>query len=142
MTAELSETVPPKVYAVVVKYSQGMNWKEACEKVGIDVRTVRKWRETPEIKKFYSDLLKDSVNEGKNKLFTAFPKVAERLIETAISSREKAYARNQAADIIFRFLSNQETNIEMRQRMEHLSEQLAALEGTRIIPAEVDKWKD
>ena len=81
---------------------------------------------------------KDSVNEGKNKLFTAFPKVAERLIETAISKKEKAYARNQAADIIFRFLINQETNIEMREKMEHLSEQLAALEGTRIIPAEVD----
>jgi len=137
-TAELSEQVPPKVYAVMVKYSQGMNWKDACEKVGIDVRTVRKWRETQEIKKFYSELIKDSVNEGKNKLFTAFPKVAERLIETAISKKEKAYARNQAADIIFRFLINQETNIEMREKMEHLSDQLAALEDTRIIPADVD----
>ena len=78
MIAELSEQVPPKVYAVMVKYSQGMNWKEACEKVGIDVRTVRKWRETPEIKKFYSDLVKDAVNEGKNKLFNAFPKIADK----------------------------------------------------------------
>ena len=137
-TGELSENVPPKVYAVIVKYSQGMSWKDACEQVGIDVRTVRRWRDTQEIKKFYSDLVKDSVNEGKNKLFTAFPKVAERLIKTATDNKERAYARNQASDIIFRFLTNQETNIEMRERLESLSQQLAALEGTRIIAAEVD----
>ena len=138
MIAELSEQVPPKVYAVMVKYSQGMNWKEACEKVGIDVRTVRKWRETPEIKKFYSDLVKDAVNEGKNKLFTAFPKIADKLIETALSKKVKPYSSNQACEIILRYLTNQETNIEMRERLESMSEQLAALEGTRIIPAEID----
>ena len=138
MIAELSEQVPPKVYAVMVKYSQGMNWKEACEKVGIDVRTVRKWRETPEIKKFYSDLVKDAVNEGKNKLFNAFPKIADKLIETALSKKVKPYSSNQACEIILRYLTNQETNIEMRERFESMSEQLAALEGTRIIPAEID----
>ena len=138
MIAELSEQVPPKVYAVMVKYSQGMNWKEACEKVGIDVRTVRKWRETPEIKKFYSDLVKDAVNEGKNKLFNAFPKIADKLIETALSRKVKPYSSNQACEIILRYLTNQETNIEMRERLESMSEQLAALEGTRIIPAEID----
>ena len=138
MIAELSEQVPPKVYAVMVKYSQGMNWKEACEKVGIDVLTVRKWRETPEIKKFYSDLVKDAVNEGKNKLFNAFPKIADKLIETALSKKVKPYSSNQACEIILRYLTNQETNIEMRERLESMSEQLAALEGTRIIPAEID----
>ena len=138
MIAELSEQVPPKVYAVMVKYSQGMNWKEACEKVGIDVRTVRKWRETPEIKKFYSDLVKDAVNEGKNKLFNAFPKIADKLIETALSKKVKPYSSNQACEIILRYLTNQETNIEMRERLESMSEQLAALEGTRIIHAEID----
>ena len=138
MIAELSEQVPPKVYAVMVKYSQGMNWKEACEKVGIDVRTVRKLRETPEIKKFYSDLVKDAVNEGKNKLFNAFPKIADKLIETALSKKVKPYSSNQACEIILRYLTNQETNIEMRERLESMSEQLAALEGTRIIPAEID----
>ena len=138
MIAELSEQVPPKGYAVMVKYSQGMNWKEACEKVGIDVRTVRKWRETPEIKKFYSDLVKDAVNEGKNKLFNAFPKIADKLIETALSKKVKPYSSNQACEIILRYLTNQETNIEMRERLESMSEQLAALEGTRIIPAEID----
>ena len=138
MIAELSEQVPPKVYAVMVKYSQGMNWKEACEKVGIDVRTVRKWRETPEIKKFYSDLVKDAVNEGKNKLFNAFPKIADKLIETALSKKVKPYSSNQACEIILRYLTNQETNIEMRERLESMSEQLAALEGTRIITAEID----
>ena len=138
MIAELSEQVPPKVYAVMVKYSQGMNWKEACEKVGIDVRTVRKWRETPEIKKFYSDLVKDAVNEGKNKLFNSFPKIADKLIETALSKKVKPYSSNQACEIILRYLTNQETNIEMRERLESMSEQLAALEGTRIIPAEID----
>ena len=115
-----------------------MNWKEACEKVGIDVRTVRKWRETPEIKKFYSDLVKDAVNEGKNKLFNAFPKIADKLIETALSKKVKPYSSNQACEIILRYLTNQETNIEMRERLESMSEQLAALEGTRIIPAEID----
>ena len=138
MIAELSEQVPPKVYAVMVKYSQGMNWKEACEKVGIDGRTVRKWRETTEIKKFYSDLVKDAVNEGKNKLFNAFPKIADKLIETALSKKVKPYSSNQACEIILRYLTNQETNIEMRERLESMSEQLAALEGTRIIPAEID----
>ncbi len=89
-------------------------------------------------KKFYSDLVKDAVNEGKNKLFNAFPKIADKLIETALSKKVKPYSSNQACEIILRYLTNQETNIEMRERLESMSEQLAALEGTRIIPAEID----
>ena len=79
----ISTTVPPKVYAVMVKYSQGTKMKQACEEVGIDPRTVKKWESTPEIKKFYASLINDAFVEGKNKLFKAWPKVAERLIKTA-----------------------------------------------------------
>ena len=67
----------------MVKYSQGTKMKQACEEVGIDPRTVKKWETTPEVKKFYSSLIKDAFVEGKNKLFKAWPKVAERLIKTA-----------------------------------------------------------
>ena len=135
-TTSINEEIPPKVYAVVVKYSQGMTWKKACEDIGIDPRTVRKWKDTPEIKKFLGDLVKESALEGKNKLFKAFPKVAETLIKTATNPKERAYARNQAADIIFRYMNNQEINWEMREKMEQMSQQLAAFEGTKIIDYE------
>ena len=64
----ISTTVPPKVYAVMVKYSQGIKMKQACEEVGIDPRTVKKWETTPEVKKFYSSLIKDAFVEGKNNI--------------------------------------------------------------------------
>ena len=132
----ISTTVPPKVYAVMVKYSQGTKMKQACEEVGIDPRTVKKWESTPEIKKFYASLINDAFVEGKNKLFKAWPKVAERLIKTATDPRERSGSRNQASEIIVRYIIHSEQNMEMRQKMEQLSQQVAALEGTRIIDIE------
>ena len=132
----ISTTVPPKVYAVMVKYSQGTKMKQACEEVGIDPRTVKKWESTPEIKKFYASLINDAFVEGKNKLFKAWPKVAERLIKTATDPRERSGSRNQASEIIVRYIIHSEQNMEMRQKMEQLSQQVAALEGTRIIDME------
>ena len=132
----ISTTVPPKVYAVMVKYSQGTKMKHACEEVGIDPRTVKKWESTPEIKKFYASLINDAFVEGKNKLFKAWPKVAERLIKTATDPRERSGSRNQASEIIVRYIIHSEQNMEMRQKVEQLSQQIAALEGNRIIDME------
>ena len=132
----ISTTVPPKVYAVMVKYSQGTKMKQACEEVGIDPRTVKKWESTPEIKKFYASLINDAFVEGKNKLFQAWPKVAERLIKTATDPRERSGSRNQASEIIVRYIIHSEQNMEMRQKVEQLSQQIAALEGNRIIDME------
>ena len=132
----ISTTVPPKVYAVMVKYSQGTKMKQACEEVGIDPRTVKKWESTPEIKKFYASLINDAFVEGKNKLFKAWPKVAERLIKTATDPRERSGSRNQASEIIVRYIIHSEQNMEMRQKVEQLSQQIAALEGNRIIDME------
>mgnify|MGYP001204768809 FL=1 len=132
----ISTTVPPKVYAVMVKYSQGTKMKQACEEVGIDPRTVKKWESTPEIKKFYASLINDAFVEGKNKLFKAWPKVAERLIKTATDPKERSGSRNQASEIIVRYIIHSEQNMEMRQKVEQLSQQIAALEGNRIIDIE------
>ena len=132
----ISTTVPPKVYAVMVKYSQGTMMKQACEEVGIDPRTVKKWESTPEIKKFYASLINDAFVEGKNKLFKAWPKVAERLIKTATDPRERSGSRNQASEIIVRYIIHSEQNMEMGQKVEQLSQQIAALEGNRIIDME------
>ena len=132
----ISTTVPPKVYAVMVKYSQGTKMKQACEEVGIDPRTVKKWESTPEIKKFYASLINDAFVEGKNKLFKAWPKVAERLIKTATDPKERSGSRNQASEIIVRYIIHSEQNMEMRQKVEQLSQQIAALEGNRIIDME------
>ena len=132
----ISTTVPPKVYAVMVKYSQGIKMKQACEEVGIDPRTVKKWESTPEIKKVYASLINDAFVEGKNKLFKAWPKVAERLIKTATDHRERSGSRNQASEIIVRYIIHSEQKMEMRQKVEQLSQQIAALEGNRIIDME------
>ena len=132
----ISTTVPPKVYAVMVKYSQGTKMKQACEEVGIDPRTVKKWESTPEIKKFYASLINDAFVEGKNKLFKACPKVAERLIKTATDPRERSGSRNQASEIIVRYIIHSEQNMEMREKLEKMSQQIAALEGNRIIDME------
>ena len=132
----ISTTVPPKVYAVMVKYSQGTKMKQACEEVGIDPRTVKKWESTPEIKKFYASLINDAFVEGKNKLFKAWPKVAERLIKTATDPKERSGSRNQASEIIVRYIIHSEQNMEMRQKVEQLSQQIAAIEGNRIIDIE------
>ena len=132
----ISTTVPPKVYAVMVKYSQGVKMKAACEEVGIDPRTVKKWESTPEVKKFYFSLIKDAFVEGKNKIFKAWPKVADRLIKTATDPRERAGSRNQASEILVRYIIHSEQNMEMREKFEKLSQQIAALEGNRIIDME------
>ena len=128
----ISTTVPPKVYAVMVKYSQGTKMKQACEEVGIDPRTVKKWESTPEIKKFYASLINDAFVEGKNKLFKAWPKVAERLIKTATDPRERSGSRNQASEIIVRYIIHSEQNMEMRQKVEQLNATLYIAKNGKV----------
>ncbi len=120
----------------MIKYSQGVKMKAACEEVGIDPRTVKKWEATPEVKKFYISLIKDNFVEGKNKIFKAWPKVVDRLIKTATDPRERSGSRNQASELIVRYIIHSEQNMEMREKVEKLSQQIAALEGNRIIDME------
>ena len=57
-----------KSLAVIVKYSQGMKWKPACEEVGIDPRTVKNiGKNNLNYKNFILILLKNQQLKAKTK---------------------------------------------------------------------------
>ena len=48
----IATTVPLKVYSEMVKYSQGIKMKQACEEVGIYPKTVKNERLLQRLKSF------------------------------------------------------------------------------------------
>ena len=64
-----------------------------------------------------------------NVVSAAMPKVLKRLIKTATDESERAYARNQASEILIKYEIEREDKEEMNIRFERIEQRQAALRG-------------
>ena len=102
------QEIPAAVFQAITHHVQGSSWGKAAELAGIDLRTLKKYRDLPECIKFHNDQGKESAIVGRNVAFTAFPKVMNRLVKTALDDRERAYARNDASKTIINYVLEKE----------------------------------
>ena len=128
------EEIPPKVYAAVRYNAEGESWEGACKIVGITPKTVRKYRDLPQVQNYREELIKEKLNHSKQIVINAFPTVLKALIKRATNENErKGYVANGASQTLVSYMIHLEQNIEMRKKLEQMEQQIAALEGGRII---------
>ena len=127
------QEIPAPVFQAITHHVQGESWGKAAELAGIDLRTLNKYRNLPECVKFHNDQGKEYAIQGRNVAFTAFPKVMDRLVKTALDDRERAYARNDASKTIINYVLEKEKMELYGAKMEILETKVAALEGSKIV---------
>ena len=128
------EEIPAKVYAACRYNAEGESWEGACKIVGITPKTVRKYRDLPQVQNYREELIKEKLSHSKQIVINAFPTVLKALIKRATNENEKkGYVANGASQTIVQYMIHLEQNIEMRKKFEELQQQVAALEGGRTI---------
>ena len=132
-TDKALQEIPPAVWQALTHHVQGNKWGKSAELAGIDLRTLNKYRNLPECVKFHNDQGKEYAIQGRNVAFTAFPKVMDRLVKTALDDRERAYARNDASKTIINYVLEKEKMELYGAKMEILETKVAALEGSKIV---------
>ena len=132
-TDKALQEIPAAVFQAITHHVQGSGWGKAAELAGIDLRTLKKYRDLPECIKFHNDQGKESAIVGRNVAFTAFPKVMGRLVKTALDDKERAYARNDASKTIINYVLEKEKMELYGSKMMDLESKIAALEGSKII---------
>ena len=125
--------IPAQVFQAITHHVQGAGWGKAAELAGIDLRTLKKYRELPECIKFHNDQGRESAIVGRNVAFTAFPKVMSRLVKTALDNSERAYARNDASKTIINYVLEKEKMEMYGAKLDTLESKVAALEGSKIV---------
>ena len=76
----ITEEIPPKVYAAVRYNAEGESWEGACKIVGITPKTVRKYRDLPQVQNYREELIKEKLLHSKQIVINAFPTVLKALI--------------------------------------------------------------
>ena len=127
------QEIPAAVFQAITHHVHGESWGKAAELSGIDLRTLKKYRDLPECIKFHNDQGKESAIVGRNVAFTAFPKVMSRLVKTALDNSERAYARNDASKTIINYVLEKEKMELYGAKLDVLETKVAALEGSKIV---------
>ncbi len=128
------EEIPPKVYtAIALRSSTGQDWGKCAELADIRAETLRKYRKYPQVRKYLDDLNKERLKDCRNIVSAAMPTVLKRLVKTATDERERAYARNQASEILIKFADTREERDEMLKRFENIELRANALEGNKVL---------
>ena len=79
------------------------------------------------------DLNKERLKDCRNIVSAAMPTVLKRLVKTATDEKERAYARNQASEILIKYESEREDKEELNVQLERLELRQNALEGNKVI---------
>lgn len=128
------EEIPPKVYtAIALRSSTGQDWGKCAELADIRAETLRKYRKYPQVRKYLDDLNKERLKDCRNIVRAAMPTVLKRLVKTATDEKERAYARNQASEILIKYESEREDKEELNVQLERLELRQNALEGGKVI---------
>ena len=72
--------------------------------------------------------IKESLNTAHTKLLDASPRIADELISIATSKKTKDYAKVAAASEIFKIIREGIMDVEMRQQVAQIKEQLGSIE--------------
>ena len=127
------QEIPAAVFQAITHHVHGESWGKAAELAGIHVRTLKKYKDLPECVKFVQDQCQASLRQGNNYVMQKIPLVLKRLVKTALDDNERAYSRNNASDILLRYVYQQEELREQRIKTEIIEQKIAALEGGKTI---------
>lgn len=132
-TREESGEIPPKVQAALTLRAAGHSWRECSDMTGSSYRNLLKWKDLPIAQDYVEERVKEALSGTYNKLISAGPAVAERLLTIALDPSTKSYAAVSACEAVIRSIERGVLDREMREHVTKLREQMAQLEQGRII---------
>ena len=107
---------------------------------GASYRNLLKWKDLPIAEAYVEEKVKEALAGTYNKLISAGPAVADRLLSIALNPETKSYAAVSACEAVIRSIERGVLDREMREHItklrEHITklrEQMAQLEHGRPI---------
>ena len=130
MTSSLvaDSDIPPRIFKALSYRAGGASWQDSADAAGCNIKTLRKYRDYPECKRFLETSIKESLNTAHTKLIDASPRIAEELISIALSKKTKDYAKVAAASEVFKIIQQGVLDAELRQQVQAIKDQIASLE--------------
>ena len=132
-TREESGEIPPKVRAALTLRAAGHSWKQCSDMTGASYRNLLKWKDLPIAEAYVEEKVKEALAGTYNKLISAGPAVADRLLSIALDPTVKSYAAVSACEAVIRSIERGVLDREMREHITKLREQMALLEQGRPI---------
>ena len=132
-TREESGEIPPKVRAALTLRAAGHSWKQCSDMTGASYRNLLKWKDLPIAEAYVEEKVKEALAGTYNKLISAGPAVADRLLSIALNPETKSYAAVSACEAVIRSIERGVLDREMREHITKLREQMAQLEHGRPI---------
>ena len=100
---------------------------------GASYRNLLKWKDLPIADTYVEEQVKEALAGTYNKLISAGPAVADRLLSIALDPTVKSYASVSACEEVIRSIEQGVLDREMREQITKLREQMAQLEQGRPI---------
>ena len=100
---------------------------------GASYRNLLKWKDLPIAQGYVEEQVKEALAGTYNKLISAGPAVADRLLSIALDPATKSYAAVSACEAVIRSIERGVLDREMREHIAKLREQMALLEQGRPI---------
>ena len=100
---------------------------------GGSYRNLLKWKDLPIAEAYVEEKVKEALAGTYNKLISAGPAVADRLLSIALNPETKSYAAVSACEAVIRSIERGVLDREMREHITKRREQMAQLEHGRPI---------
>ena len=100
---------------------------------GASYRNLLNWKDLPIAEGYLLEKVKEALAGPYNKLISAGPAVADRLLLIALDPTVKSYAAVRACEAVIRRIERGVLDREMREHITKLREQMAQLEQGRPI---------
>ena len=130
----LSQPLPNDVLIALKYRSEGMSWKKSAEKSGMTYDRLRNYtRSHPQVKIVLEELTQAKLDESHSLLIQSAPAAAKVLVGIIKDEKIKAYSKIEAIKTLFAIVDKGVTDRQQQEQLTELKEQLAALEGGKIV---------
>ena len=122
-------SLPPNIQRAFIAKANGCNWIECAEVGKTSTANLRKWRQHPLADEYIQTAIDLNLEEAHDKFADNAEKLAQELVDIALSPKTRAYAKVTAIDTAFKILQQGITDKRNREEMKQIRETLERLEG-------------
>ena len=130
----LSQPLPNDVLIALKYRSEGLSWKKAAEKAGMTYDRLRNYtRSHPQVQEVLTELTQARLDESHSLLIQSAPVAAKVLVGIIKDQKLKAYSKIEAIKTLFAIVDKGVTDRQQQEQLDDLKQQLASLEGGKIV---------
>ena len=123
--------LPANIQKAFVARANGANWIESAAIAGTTTQNLREWRKHPDADDYIQQAIDLCLEDAHEKFADSAEKMAQELVDIALSPKTRAYAKVTAIDTAFKILNQGVNEKRNRQELAQIREALDQLEGNR-----------